>query len=501
MEQATIDDPDEPQSKAKSTTLRPRLTIAVHPDGDRIGQSMWLAPTAARRVDLLSRLDGEFEGRPLDDASVSRRPVRLVGDGKRLQIDVAELTMPVFVDGRQLLATTVLSAAQLEEGVALRLGRRVLLWLEVDDDAVPDAPAEFTVGRSLLARKLSARVIKASATELPALIRGATGSGKERVARALHALGPRKDQPFIAVNMAAIPASTATSALFGHMRGAFTGAEGSSPGYFRQAQGGVLFLDELAAAPPEIQDALLRVLDSGEIQPVGAKQPQVVDVRVVAATDADLDEEVAAARFRPTLRFRLERLVLHVPRLVERRADIPGLFAAALREAFRATGQPDRLQTPPDGRPWLTPALVERLLRYPFPGNIRELRNLADRLAFEYGVDEQAPEEAIPEKVQAPAKTREPVTLTREPVTLTREQVRAALVGTNQNVARAARLLGVSNPMLHEFLQRTGLARRGCDVPDAEFDAAVAAASGDLARAAEILGVSLRSLQLRRGRR
>ncbi len=227
------------------------------------------------------------------------------------------------------------------------------------------------VGRSPAMQEVFRLIARLASTTLPVLVTGESGTGKELVARALHDLGPRADRPFIAVNMAAIPRELIESELFGHERGAFTGATTARAGRFEQAQGGTLFLDEIGDMPLEAQTRLLRVLQSGEFTTVGGADARRADVRVVSATNKNLPALVAAERFREDLYYRLNVVPIHLPPLRERREDIPELAQLFLERA-PAQGLPLRR---------LTAAAEQRLAQHDWPGNVRELENLMRRLA------------------------------------------------------------------------------------------------------------------------
>jgi len=215
------------------------------------------------------------------------------------------------------------------------------------------------VAESAAMRDLLRRVARFAASDAPVVIGGETGSGKEIVARALHANSDRAARPFVAVNVAALPAELLESELFGHGKGAFTGAASARAGLFEAADGGTLFLDEIGEMPAPLQAKLLRALQDGEIRRVGETAPFAVDVRVVCATHRDLAERVAAGSFREDLYYRLNVLGLHVPPLRERRADVLPLATQFLADA--------------GGARRFTPAAEAALLAHRWPGNVREL--------------------------------------------------------------------------------------------------------------------------------
>ena len=251
------------------------------------------------------------------------------------------------------------------------------------------APAEERLpilGRSPAMQEIYRVLARLMGTDLTVMITGESGTGKELIARALHDYGKRRSGPFVAVNMAAIPRELIESELFGHERGAFTGAAARSAGRFEQAMGGTLFLDEIGDMPLEAQTRLLRVLQNGEYLPVGGRNPVRADVRIIAATHRDLRQLVRQSLFREDLFYRLNVVPIRLPALRERAEDVPELTAHFLAEA---AGQGLPLKS-------LDPAALERLKRHPWPGNVRELENLVRRLAALY------PQEVIgPEVVEA----------------------------------------------------------------------------------------------------
>jgi two-component system nitrogen regulation response regulator GlnG len=250
-----------------------------------------------------------------------------------------------------------------------------------EGDATPPVDSMPLIGRSPAMQDIYRSLARLMQTDLTVMVTGESGTGKELVARALHDYGKRKSGPFVAINMAAIPRDLIESELFGHEKGAFTGANARSVGRFEQADGGTLFLDEIGDMPMEAQTRLLRVLQQGEYTTVGGRTPIKTDVRIIAATNKDLRYSIQQGSFREDLFFRLNVVPLRLPPLRERTEDI-----ADLSRHFFAQGVTDGL--PPKH---LEPAALERLRRYPWPGNIRELENLARRLAALY------PQETITE--------------------------------------------------------------------------------------------------------
>jgi len=228
------------------------------------------------------------------------------------------------------------------------------------------------VGRSASMRGLYELVEHVAHSSAPVLLRGESGSGKELVARALHSEGPRAAQPFVAVNCTALPHALLESELFGHVKGAFTGATTPRRGLFVEADQGTLFLDEIGDMPAELQAKLLRVLEDGEVRAVGADASRTVDVRIIAATHQELEARVREGRFRADLFYRLNVVTLRIPSLRERREDIPLLV-----EHFIARAQGRNPRSKVTG---LSPEVVAALGAMPWPGNVRELENLVERL-------------------------------------------------------------------------------------------------------------------------
>ncbi|MEN8376086.1 MAG: sigma-54 dependent transcriptional regulator [Gemmatimonadota bacterium] len=235
------------------------------------------------------------------------------------------------------------------------------------------------VGDSAAIQAVLDRVEKVAPTDARVLISGENGTGKELVARALHRLSPRSDAPFVEVNCAAIPAELIESELFGHMKGSFTGAIADHAGKFEQADGGTLFLDEIGDMSPAAQSKVLRALQEGIITRVGGAAPIQVDVRVVAATNKDLEHEIQEGRFREDLYFRLNVVPIHLPPLRERSGDI----APLVKHFATAAAEQQRLP-----RRTLTASALDRLAEMPWPGNVRELRNTVERLMILAAGDE-----------------------------------------------------------------------------------------------------------------
>ena len=288
---------------------------------------------------------------------------------------------------------------------------------------------------------------RVTATETTVLIQGETGTGKELVARFIHRESNRCDQIFIPVNCGAIPRDLVESEFFGHAKGAFTGAAQEKKGYFEMAHGGTIFLDEIGEAPPELQVKLLRVIQEGEIMPVGFHQPKKVDVRIVASTNRDLNAEVAANRFRQDLFFRINVFSVTIPPLRERKKDILPLAEYFLRQfAIKLNRKPGR---------WSNETR-DLLLTYSWPGNVRELQNEIERLVLlseEGGViGSELLSDHIRQRSQAsPSLDGDMKSAIRD---LEEKMIRKALVRFDHNKSRMARALGVSRQSLIDKMRR-----------------------------------------------
>jgi DNA-binding NtrC family response regulator len=309
-------------------------------------------------------------------------------------------------------------------------------------------------GTSEAVRRLEENIARVATFDCSVLITGETGCGKEEVARAIHAAGPRHDKPFVAINCGGLVADLAESQLFGHEKGAFTGAFGASRGAFRAAEGGIIFLDEIGELPIDLQPKLLRVLQRWEVTPVGSTEAHPIDVQVIAATNRDLEAEVAGGSFREDLLFRLNTIHLTVPPLRSRQEDIPRFVEHFAAHFAREYGRPQ----------WIPePAVLERFMRHSWPGNVRQLAQTVQRIyVFEDRVDTVLTE--VFDAAAAPAARSlpvpQPTTAPAEPVVspieadprvpvfnldeLRRLAVRQALDFTGGHRGQAAALLGVS---------------------------------------------------------
>src|SRR5215216_3334471 len=340
---------------------------------------------------------------------------------------------------------------------------------KIDTRAEEQPDAMPLVGRSAAMQDIYRMLARMMQTDLTVMISGESGTGKELVARALHEYGRRRGGPFVAINMAAIPRDLIESELFGHEKGAFTGAQNRSTGRFEQAEGGTLFLDEIGDMPMEAQTRLLRVLQQGEYTTVGGRTPIKADVRIIAATNKDLRILIQQGLFREDLFFRLNVVPLRLPPLRERAEDVPDLirhfFALAEKEGLPAKQ--------------LDQAALERLKRHRWPGNVRELENLARRLAALY------PQEMISGAV-IEAELAQPAMPTGQSEAVADDGL-AAAVERHLGEYFSGFANGLPPPGLYHRILR--------EIEQPLLSAALAATRGNQIRAADLLGVNRNTLR------
>ena len=300
------------------------------------------------------------------------------------------------------------------------------------------------VGASAGMQAVRERALRVADAPAPVIVLGETGTGKGLVARALHTDSRRSGKPFVAVNCAALPEALLESELFGHVKGAFTGATADRPGLFAEADGGTLFLDEIAEMTPALQAKLLHVLESGEVRPVGSTKPRAIDVRIIAATHRDLHQAVARGTFREDLLYRLDVIAIVIPALRDRREDIP-----ALVEHFLAESRGRYPQSPVRR---LSVDALAALRRRDWPGNVRELANTVEKVVL-FGRAEEIQADELPPDTRAdahePAEFRGDILPMRE---LERRYAVWAVAQTGGHRGQAAERLGVDPKTLRKWL-------------------------------------------------
>jgi DNA-binding NtrC family response regulator len=314
-------------------------------------------------------------------------------------------------------------------------------------NAKEDAPGVEMVGRSPAIERVRDLIARVAPSRATVLISGDTGTGKELVARSIHAMSGRAERSFVAVNCSAIPETLLESELFGHVKGAFTGAIANKRGLMEESSGGTLFLDEIGTVSANIQVKLLRALQERSIMRVGGREPVPIDIRLIAATNLDLGEEVREGRFREDLFYRLSVFPIRVPPLTERRDDIPLLAAFFLKRAATEHGV-----TPPT----IPPTTMQRLMEYEWPGNVRELENFVERSVIMH-----AGAKTIPfDPAEGLYRRREHDTLKTARTErwnldhLEREYILAVLEEVAGHQGRAAEVLGIDRRTLYRKLKR-----------------------------------------------
>jgi two-component system, NtrC family, nitrogen regulation response regulator GlnG len=488
------------------------LTIAYHPHANRVGE---VAEWTWDEPFVLSRTDGLFhsedaDGQALHDPYISRESVvfessRTLGE---VVIRTPDESYPLRVWEREAATTYRFDVADLRRGVILVVGKRAVLVLHQRFSALQDPPVYGLVGESTAIAELRRDITRVSRLHVPILIQGESGTGKELVARAVHDASGRRERPFIAVNMASVTPTTAASELFGHVKGAFTGADSSHPGFFGQADGGTLFLDEIGALSTKIQAMLLRALESGEIQPVGASKARRVDVRVLAATDADLKKAIADGSFSTPLLQRLSVYRIVVPPLRARRDDIGRLLVHFFERELRETGEAARLvDHSPKARNWVDPLTIAGLLGYGWPGNVRELRNVATQMViYSQGrsklylppvLSEVIGGEGSEETVDVAVSSTDAQTSSAKLSELSDDQLGALLRKYHWEFKEAAQVLGVSRSTLYRRVGRAEHIRAAVDVDEAELRASFERHQGRVHDMMMELEVSKRGIQMR----
>ena len=498
--------------------LRPHvlgLIILAHPDSARVGEVATLPGLLTGNAEPLSRQDplfaqpgGSGPFRPLAESHLSRKPWKLepLGDSGGVRLQPAGSRTRIHLDGLELEGPRDLSAHELEDGVVLVLSQRVALLLTWVDPLPPSLPDYGLVGASRALTRVRQQIQSAAALDVPVLLRGETGTGKELVASALHQAGNRRDRPFVAVNMGTLSPSLAAAELFGNVKGAYTGADRTRPGLFLGADGGTLFLDEIGEAPPEVQVMLLRVLEDHQVQPVGGTTRQSVDVRIVAATDAKLEQAMEEGRFRAPLLHRLAGLKIDLPPLRQRRDDIPRLLVHFIAQERASLG----VATPARELPasWMS-----RLVRFDWPGNVRQLRNVARQQAIAQHSDSM--EDFLRElddllESSGPASGNRSPSITtamqpkapkrrwfRKRTDVSEDELLDALKRHGWQLRPTADHLGVSRATLYRLIDDCPRIRKAAEIERSEIETALAANGHDLDRAAVQLRVSPQGLKRR----
>ena len=402
--------------------------------------------------------------RPADvmvpDRSLSREHARFLLEEGRVTVEDLASTNGTFVNGARVERVVLLAGDEVLLGATIVriqvLGKRAVEADPPGPTPVPWLDAADLGGPALVAdaamRALMETVARVAASRIPVILHGETGTGKEVLARLIHEGGSRRERRMVRVNCAAIPAQLVESTLFGHERGAFTGAAQQQRGIFEEADKGTVFLDEIGELIPPAQSALLRVLSTGSFCRVGSNREIEVDVRVIAATHRDLDAMVEEGTFREDLYYRLSTMVLEVPPLRERVDEIGPLAARFLREACEAAGRTMR---------GITPDALSALEAYRWPGNVRELKNAIER-AVVVARGDLIQEEDLPVRIRGQRQSIPESTPLNGEVKARVQQYEAKIIeetlqATGWNRNEAAQRLGIPVRTLSHRMQRLGL--------------------------------------------
>lgn len=487
------------------------LTIIFHPDPHRIGACAQVPGSGTELPWVLGRYgptffrsscDGDQQDFSLDEPHVSRRALTLQRAGNQVIFRRPADSSRCRVGGKELVESAAFCPDELRRGVPIMLAHSVVLLLRSVDWVEPVsavAPIPELCGSSAYMLELREQIGRLGRSGLDVLVRGETGTGKELVATALHRASQRSTEPLVTVNMAALPADLAAAALFGSTRGAYTGAIASSEGYFRQAHGGTLFMDEIGDAPSAVQPQLLRALQEREIQTVGGGV-HTVDVRVISATDALLEE---GCDFKAALRHRLGVCEINLLPLREHPEDIGELLRHFLVGSSKQIGGERFLPGAETGAREIAAwaELFHKFLLYSWPGNIRELANFSSQVVLA-----SAECCTLPENVRSAFQDSAGGAINRRGRARSRRrsmrdisagEFDTALRKAEYEVAHVARHLGVSRQAIYRRMYESPHYRLAREVPLAELEDALAVREGDAAAAAMDLKVSRSSLRSR----
>jgi two-component system nitrogen regulation response regulator GlnG len=511
----TLPPPGELTGPVGGLTRIPALTIVWHPDLERVGDVAPLMALLENDVAPLTRRQpifqppGSGDGRPIGHNGMNRDPAFEVWAARDIfELRRGKANASVEVDGLPFDGTRRLSADDLRRGLILTVGGQFVFCLHFVHFPIMRGPSLGLLGTSDPIEDVR-RSIRSFADDKsgPVLLRGETGTGKELAALALHGAGPRRAGPFVGVNMSVLRPERAAADLFGYQKGAFTGATADHPGHFRAAAGGTVFFDEIGLASLDVQAMLLRVVEDRIVQPLGSAHTRKVDVRIIAATDMNLEQAVSAGRFLPALYHRVDRADITLPPLRDRREDIGVLLVHFLRTQFTDAAEPQRLQGADLKRkPWLSARDVAALALSPWSGNVRSLAGLAEKLVAKatgpnrvgtHAVIAEFLNRNLPDRPIAEATPARPATA-RE---ITSDQLLEALDSAGWSRTRAAELLKVPRSTFWRWLGRYPDLRRVADLPMPEILRAKEACGGDLDVAARKLRVSATSLARRLARR
>jgi two-component system, NtrC family, response regulator AtoC len=443
-----IVDDDRPQREGLQRALADRYEVLTADEAPRAYSILETQPVDVLLTDL--KMPGDDGMKLLRRASSLSNPPASIMMTAYGSIDNAVeamkagayhyITKPVHLDELELVIERALKSRHTEDEIA-----------NLREQISEKYGLENIVGQSPVMLQVFDVVQQVAPTRATVLITGETGTGKELIAHALHSLSPRKNGPFIAVHAAALSPTLLESEVFGHEKGAFTGAVERRVGRFESADGGTLFLDEVSEIDPAMQVKILRVLEERSFERVGGSKTIAVDVRLVAATNKDLKKLVSEGKFRDDLFYRLSVVTVNLPALRERREDVPLLIDAFIRQCSADNGKPVRA---------ITQETVNVLMAYDWPGNVRELRNTIEQMVV-LSRGERLSLRDVPASIRAGADLTK-IAVVRPGVTMTveeaeRQLIVQALKETGGNRTRAADRIGMSRRTLHRKLKKYGL--------------------------------------------
>jgi len=476
---------------------QPALGIVWHPDLTRVGEFAFLPRRGAdcaflsRTVPLFSAEscsagDDATSGKPLFDRHVSRSPIIIVPAGRgAYEITPPESSMWVSVNGRKITQSEVFSLDELGRDIIISLSDKIILSLfESPVERSSEAQNSGLIGISAELQKIWSIIQQAAPTDLPVLIEGKTGTGKELVAQALHALSRRSCEQMLSVNMATVSGDLAMADLFGASKGAFTGSVRDRMGLFEHANESTLFLDEIGNTPSRVQPMLLRALEAGEIRRVGETKVRHITARIVAATDQPLGQE----QFNQPLLRRLEAIKIKMPLLAARRVDI-GLLVRHFMQKIPSTAAHLGEDMVPGG--W-----IARLALYDWPGNVRELRSAVQQMAL--GQQPSVIKGKSQQVERKPCSTVvKPRKKYRSSDNVDEKEMLAALDTNEWCIKSAAQSLNISRTALYELISKSPNVRKANDLSDREIREVIGDNPHDVGMLAKKLRVSRTALKNR----
>ncbi|TQV76429.1 sigma-54-dependent Fis family transcriptional regulator [Aliikangiella marina] len=497
------------------------ISIIYHTDLSRIGERHWLSPLSGIGQTEISRLSPHFyppqdehsinKGRALEDPYISRKPVKIYFEHGGIKV---ESNQEVFINGDKNTGSLI----SIGQGVLINIANRVLLLIHTQKlTKHSNNLAHDFLGFSDNVTEVRGQIQKVASLDVPVLIRGESGTGKELIAKAIARNSHRNQMPFVVVNMAAITSSLAPAELFGTAKGAFTGATSSRKGYFEIANNGTLFLDEIGEAAEEIQTTLLRALETGEIQAVGSSSTRKVNVRLISATDANLESKIENESFKNPLLQRIAGYEIMLAPLRERKVDIGLLMARFLTQELDNINEKIKSETP---------AEVENLCRifetfalYHWPGNVRELKNLTRQLVIDNrGEDSIVLSSKLRSKLQVgriqrdrkrgladsikdlinenSASIQKHLTR-RKPNAVSNDELLTAFQECEWDIQATARRLRISRASLYNRIDKHPELRRATDITQDELKQSYVNAQGDLDQMTQALRVSKSAIKRR----